>query len=99
MRAKGTGLAGVFGWLRSLTGGSPAGNAETVTGDVPAAGGRPAGPEPPWAQAALHSSHGMAIIDPASATLRAVNPAYAQLVGRTPGQLEGQSSNAVYPAS
>jgi PAS domain S-box-containing protein len=59
----------------------------------------PPGPEPPWAQAALYSSHGMALIDPASATLRAVNLAYAQLVGRTPGQLAGQPSNAIYPPS
>ena len=55
--------------------------------------------EPLWAQAALLNSHGIAIIDPASATLRAVNSAYAQLVGRTPGQLEGRPSNAAYPAS
>jgi PAS domain S-box-containing protein len=52
-----------------------------------------------WAQAALLSSHGVAIVDPSSATLRAVNAAYAQLVGRTPGQLEGQASNAIYPAA
>ncbi len=58
----------------------------------------PGDPERLWAQAALLSSHGIAIIDPASATLRAVNGAYAQLVGRTPGQLAGQPSNAVYPA-
>jgi len=55
--------------------------------------------EPLWAQAALLGSHGIAIIDPATSTLRAVNPAYAQLVGRTPGQLEGRPSSAVYPAS
>ena len=61
--------------------------------------GRDAVAEALWAQAALLSPHGIAIIDPASATLRAVNPAYAQLVGRTPGQLEGLPSNAIYPAS
>jgi len=55
--------------------------------------------EPLWAQAALLGSQGIAIIDPATATLRAVNAAYAQLVGRTPGQLEGRPSNGVYPAS
>ena len=89
-------------------GAAPAGNAGPAAGEAPVdsrprlpASGAFAhrDPEPPWAQAALHSSHGMAIIDPASATLRAVNPAYAQLVGRTPGQLEGQPSNAIYPPS
>jgi PAS domain S-box-containing protein len=109
MRAKGTaGLAGVLGWLRSRTGGSPGGSPEPLAGDAQAHRGRwsatagspgPGGPEPPWAQAALYSPHGIAIIDPASATLRAVNPAYAQLVGRTPAQLEGQPSNAIYPPS
>lgn len=115
MRAKGTAaLAGVLTWLRSLTGGSRAGNPGPSDSAGPAAadarvdGGQrftapgtsvSAGAEPLWAQAVLYSPHGMAIIDPASATLRAVNPAYAALVGRTPGQLEGQPSNAIYPPS
>ena len=107
MRAKGV-LAGVVGWLRRLAGVSPVSRAAPAAGDPRTDAGRrsatpgnsaPAGPEPPWAQAAFYSSQGMAIVDPASATLRAVNPAYAQLVGRTPGQLEGQPSNAIYPAS
>jgi len=45
------------------------------------------------------SSHGIAIVDPASATLRAVNAAYAQLVGRTPEKLVGQPSSTVFPVS
>ncbi|HEV2285067.1 MAG TPA: PAS domain S-box protein, partial [Steroidobacteraceae bacterium] len=52
-----------------------------------------------WARAALESSHGIALIDPASATLTAVNAAYAQLIGRAPGQLEGQPANAGYAAA
>ena len=50
-----------------------------------------------WAQAGLNSSHGIALVDPASATLKAVNAAYAQLIGRAPGQLEGQPANTGYP--
>jgi two-component system, NarL family, sensor histidine kinase UhpB len=111
MRAKGTdAVAVVLGWLRKLTGSNPAGDGEpsAVTPVGGATGGRrsaatrtPAltSPEAPWAQAALYSSHGMAIVDPASASLRAVNAAYAQLVGRTPEQLEGQPSNTIYPPS
>ena len=120
MRAKGSAaFAGVLGWLRRLTGGSPAGGGGLRAADAPPAGdsprapggvifleglsglgaGRGAGLEQLWAQAALQSSHGIAIIEPQSATLRAVNAAYAQLIGRTPGQLEGQPSNAAYPAS
>ncbi len=63
----------------------------------PAAAGTP-GHERIWLEAATHSAHGIAIVEPASATLRAVNPAYAQLVGRTPAQLEGQAANSAYPA-
>ena len=120
MRAKGSAaFAGVLGWLRRLTGGSPAGGAGQRAAHAPPAGDRPTAPggvlfleglsgfgagrgaglEQLWAQAALQSSHGIAIIDPSGATLRAVNVAYAQLIGRTPGQLEGQPSNAAYPAS
>jgi hypothetical protein len=47
-----------------------------------------------WLAAAAHNAHGIAIVEPASATLRAVNAAYAQLVGRTPAQLEGQPANS-----
>lgn len=108
MRAKSTdAVAGVLGWLRSLAGGRPARTAGVLAGEAQVeARPRPvppgiaaSGAEPPWGQAALLGPHGIAIIDPASATLRAVNAAYAQLVGRTPEQLEGQPSNAVYPAS
>lgn len=52
-----------------------------------------------WARAALESAHGIALIDPASATLKSVNAAYAQLIGRAPGQLEGQPANSAYPAA
>lgn len=98
-------LARVVGGLRHLTGRLAGGRR---TRGAPGAGGlrppSPAGSLPPadervWAQAALQSAQGIAIIEPASATLRAVNAAYAQLVGRTPGQLAGQPANAVYPAS
>jgi len=80
---------------------SSAAQARAAVGWRPASHGSSAltDPERLWAQAALYSSHGIAIIDPASARLRAVNAAYAQLVGRTPAQLEGQPANAVYPAS
>lgn len=50
-------------------------------------------------QAFVHNDHGMAIVDPVSSTLRTVNPAYAQLLGRTPEQLEGATALSVYPAT
>ena len=101
MRAKSTAAVAAFrGWLRGLTGRSGTAPARQAAGD----GGRPAPhgtglPERLWAQAALLSSHGIAIVDPASATLRAVNASYAQLTGRTPEKLAGQPSNAVFPPS
>lgn len=84
-------LAGTVGWLRHLTGRPRA--------PAPAPSPPPGDAERLWAQAALASAQGIALIAPSSATLRAVNAAYAQLVGRTPGQLEGQPANAAYPAS
>jgi len=50
-------------------------------------------------EAFSHNAHGMAIIDPVSSTLRAVNAAYAQLIGRTPEQLQGAPALSVYPAT
>ena len=86
-------LAASVGWLRQHRGGQAA---SAVAGLRSVAVARSV--EPLWAEAALQSTHGIAIVDPKSASLRAVNDAYAQLVGRTPGQLEGQAANAAYPA-
>jgi PAS domain S-box-containing protein len=112
MRAKASAaIAAVVGWLRHLVGtglaaGAPAREPPLVPGRSPIPEGlsgfglaRGAGLEQLWAEAAQQSSQGIAIIDPSSATLRAVNVAYAQLLGRTPGQLAGQPSSAAYPAS
>ena len=52
-----------------------------------------------WAQAFLHNAHGIAVSDAQSATLLTVNAAYADLVGSTPAQLQGQPFLGVYPAS
>ena len=52
-----------------------------------------------WSEAFVHNDHGMAITDPVSSTLVTVNPAYAHLVGRTPGQLEGEPMLRVYPVA
>ena len=84
-------LAGVVGWLRHLRG--------RLRAPSPAVSPTLAREERLWAEAALKSAQGIAIIEPASGTLRAVNAAYAQLVGRTPGQLAGQPANATYPTS
>jgi len=50
-----------------------------------------------WAQAFLHNAHGIAVADAQSATLLAVNEAYANLVGSTPEELRGQPFLRVYP--
>ena len=50
-----------------------------------------------WAQAFLHNAHGIAVSDAQSATLLAVNEAYANLVGSTPEELKGQPFLRVYP--
>ncbi len=50
-----------------------------------------------WAQAFLHNAHGIAVADAETATLLAVNEAYAHLVGSTPEELQGQSFLRVYP--
>ena len=47
----------------------------------------------------MHNPHGIAIIDPVSSTLRSVNAAYAQLLGRTPEQLTGQPTLSLFPAT
>ena len=101
MRTKSKAAIGAFrGWLRSLTGRSGTPRGRQLAGDPGRAAAHGAGlPERLWSQAALLSSHGIAIVDPSSATLRAVNAAYAQLIGRTPEKLAGQSSNGVFPAS
>jgi two-component system sensor histidine kinase UhpB len=52
-----------------------------------------------WPEAFVHNAHGIALIDPVSSTLRTVNAAYAQLVGRTPEQLERQSALSVFPST
>lgn len=52
-----------------------------------------------WSEAFVHNDHGMAIVDPASSTLTTVNAAYAQLLGRTPAQLEGQPMLRAYPVT
>jgi len=52
-----------------------------------------------WAQAFLHNAHGIAVADAQTATLLAVNEAYAHLVGSTPEELRGQPFLRVYPAT
>ena len=52
-----------------------------------------------WAEAFLHNAHGIAVADAQTATLLTVNRAYAELVGSTPEDLQGQSFLNVYPAS
>lgn len=52
-----------------------------------------------WADAFLHNTRGIAIGDPANQTLRAVNPAYATLLGRSVAELEGESILNLYPAA
>ncbi len=107
-------ITAALGWLRGRSGADQTGAHGPDPGRSGAAAPSPVGDntrsaglvrsaelarlERLWAQAALESSHGIALIDPASATLRAVNAAYAQLIGRAPGQLEGQPANTGYPA-
>ena len=52
-----------------------------------------------WAQAFLHNAHGIAVADAQTGTLLAVNEAYAQLVGSTPEELQGQPFLRVYPTT
>ena len=52
-----------------------------------------------WADAFLHNTRGIAIGDPASQTLRGVNPAYAALMGRSVAELMGESIFNLYPAT
>ncbi len=52
-----------------------------------------------WGEAFLHNAHGIAVADADSATLMTVNRAYAELVGSTPEELQGQPFLNVYPAS
>jgi two-component system sensor histidine kinase UhpB len=108
-------MTAALGWLRGRSGAKQTGEHGPDPGRSGAAPPSPVGDstrsvglvrsaelaraERLWAQAALESSHGIALIDPSSATLRAVNAAYAQLIGRAPGQLEGQPANTGYPAA
>jgi PAS domain S-box-containing protein len=52
-----------------------------------------------WADAFLHNTRGIAIGDPATQTLRGVNPAYASLIGRSVVELAGESFFNLYPAT
>ncbi len=52
-----------------------------------------------WTQAFLHNPHGIAVSDAQDATLMAVNQAYADLIGSSPEELQGQSLMHGYPAS
>lgn len=96
-----------YDWLRRLGRGAAAparppaarspGEGMASLPEVPAG---PAAPEQDLeALAFAHNYHGMAIVDPASSTLRTVNAAYAQLIGRTPEQLQGAAALSVYPAT
>jgi len=62
--------------------------------------GSPSPTDPGLATLAFtHNPHGIAVADPQSSALVSVNPAYAQLVGRTPEELQGQSFLSLYPAT
>lgn len=52
-----------------------------------------------WADAFLHNTRGISIGDPATLTLRGVNPAYAELIGRSVLELTGESIFNLYPAT
>ena len=52
-----------------------------------------------WVQGFLHNAHGIAVADAQTATLLAVNDAYAQLFGSTAEELRGQPFLRVYPAT
>ncbi len=108
-------LARVLGWLRRASGdvNKPATADESARASQPAgspqAAARAAHASVPLpelhhgdtlcAQAFVHNAHGIAIVDPVSGTLRTVNAAFAQLVGREPEQLRGQPALCVYPAT
>lgn len=86
----------MLGWLRRQPTAAPPekppeARAPTASPPVPA--------ESLWPDAFIHNAHGIAIIDPVSSSLRTVNAAYAQLVGRTPEQLERESVLSVFPAT
>jgi len=97
----------IFDWLRRHVGRRTAPEAHAVAGSH----GREGGPLPRLparavasapeleSEAFFHNAHGLAIIDPVSSTLRTVNAAYAQLIGRTPEQLQGAPALSVYPAT
>lgn len=86
-----------FDWLRRRSS-----DAAPEAGGIPAAVSHEPAAAPLvslWAQAFVHNEHGIALVDPASSILRTVNGAFAQLLGRTPEQLEGLASLSVYPAT
>jgi PAS domain S-box-containing protein len=92
----------LLGWLpdRIRRAGAAAKRGEPVAGaaapptpPVQAAQGRP------WVEAFLHNPRGVALVDPESNTFRAVNTAYAHLVGCTPEELQGKPVSSLYPAT
>jgi len=94
------GRAGILDWLRRRAARAGERAAEPVVEERPPGAASSRAPaESLWPQAFVHNALGIAIIDSASSTLRTVNAAYAQLVGRTPEQLQGQSSLGVFPAT
>jgi PAS domain S-box-containing protein len=50
-----------------------------------------------WASAFSHNANGMAIVDPATCTLRSANAAYGRLLGYTEVELTGRSVFTLYP--
>ncbi|HVC30618.1 MAG TPA: PAS domain-containing protein, partial [Steroidobacteraceae bacterium] len=52
-----------------------------------------------WAEAFLHNTRGIAVGDPTTQSLVAVNPAYASLLGWTPRELDGHAILGLYPAA
>ena len=52
-----------------------------------------------WAEAFLHNTRGIAVVDPATNEFRSVNATGAQLAGFSPEELRGHSMLTVYPAT